>query len=129
MSLLDEYSDEYVVVNKITENDGYGGYKTVWSDGATFKAALAQASQSEVTVAGAMGEKVTHTMLIDKSLKFDYHTVVKRKSDNKIFRTTSRGDEVYTPASSGLNKRKINCEEWELPPDDEIAVITENNNG
>lgn len=117
MSLLDEYSDEYVVVNKLVTDDGYGGQKNVWQDGATFKAALSQASQNEITVAQAMGEHITHTMLIDKQYNFDYHTVLKRKSDKKIFRVISRGDEIYTPASSGLNKRKISCEEWEIPAD------------
>lgn len=115
MSLLDEYSDEYVVVNKLAVDDGYGGFVYVWQDGATFKGALAQASQNEIVVADAMGEHITHTMLIDKAINFDYHTVLRRKSDGKTFRVISRGDEVYTPASSGLNKRKISCEEWEIP--------------
>ena len=115
MSLLDEYSDEYVIVNKLTVDDGFGGYRNVWQDGATIKAALAIATQSEVTVAGAMGEKVTHTMLIDKSIVLEYHSVLRRKADGKVFRVTSRGAENYTPNSSSLNKRKITCEEWELP--------------
>lgn len=117
MSLLDEYSDNYVVINKLTVDDGYGGYKTVWQDGATLKGALAQASQSEIVVADSKGERVTHTMLIDKNIKLDYHMVLRRTTDGKIFRVTSSGDEMYTPASSNLNKRKINCEEWEIPAD------------
>lgn len=115
MSLLDQYSEDYVVVDKTTVNDGYGGYNVVYKDGATIKGALAIASESEVTVAGAMGERVTHTMLIDKSINLEYHSVLRRKSDGKTFRVTSRGAENYTPSSSSLNKRKISCEEWEIP--------------
>lgn len=115
MSLLEQYSEEYVVVDKTTVSDGYGGYRTIWKDGATISGALAIASQSEVTVAGAMGEKVTHTMLVDKSVMLEYHTVLRRKKDGKIFRVTSKGAEEYTPSSSSLNKRKIACEEWEIP--------------
>ena len=118
MSLLDAYSDSYTIIDKTTADDGYGGYKTVWKDGATIKGALAIASESEVNVAGAMGEHVTHTMLIDKSVSLDYHTVLIRASDKKVFRVTSKGDEVYTPNSSSLNKRKISCEEWEIPAGD-----------
>ena len=98
MSLLDEYSDEYTVINKAMVDKG----------------ALALASETEVKTAEAKGEKVTHTLLIDKSVSLDYHTVL-RRSDGKIFRTTSKGDEMYTPNSSRLNKRKITCEEWEIP--------------
>ena len=115
MSLLDSYSEEYIVVDKTTVNDGYGGYTVVWKDGATIKGALAIASESEVTVAGAMGERVTHTMLIDKSIILEYHSVLRRKRDGKTFRVTSRGAENHTPDSSTLNKRKISCEEWEIP--------------
>ena len=118
MSLLDEYSDEYVVVNKLAVNDSYGGFRYVWQEGAEFKGALAQASQSEIIMADAKGEHITHTLLIDKDINFNYHTVLRRKSDGKTFRVISRGDEVYTPASSGLNKRKISCEEWEIPADE-----------
>lgn len=114
MSLLDEYSDEYTVINKAMVDDGYGGYTTSWTDGAKIKGALALASETEVKTAEAKGEKVTHTLLIDKSVSLDYHTVL-RRSDGKIFRTTSKGDEMYTPNSSRLNKRKITCEEWEIP--------------
>lgn len=118
MSLLDAYSDNYTIIDKTTTDDGYGGYKNVWKDGATISAALAIASESEINVAGAMGEHVTHTMLIDKSVILDYHTVLRRESDKKVFRTTSKGDENYTPSSSSLNKRKISCEEWEIPSGD-----------
>ena len=117
MSLLKEMEEEYIIIDKTTQDDGVGGYITVWKDGATIKGSLAVASENEVTVAGAAGEKVTHTMHLDKSYVLDYHTVLKRKSDNKIFRTTSKGAENYTPASSRLNLRKINLEEWELTDD------------
>ena len=115
MSLLDEYSEEYVIVDRTTVSDGMGGYRIVWKDGATIKGALAVATQSEVTVAGAMNEKVTHTMLIDKSVLLEYHSVLRRQSDGKTFRVTTRGAEDKTPSSSSLNKRKIALEEWEIP--------------
>lgn len=118
MSLLDEYTEDYVIVNKLVVSDGYGGQTTVWKDGATIKGALALASQSEVTVAGARGEKVTHTMLIDKSIILDYHTVLRRVTDGRVFRTTSTGTEDKTPKSSSLNKRKVTCEEWEIPAEE-----------
>ena len=119
MSLLDEYSDSYVIMDKVTADDGYGGYIEAWKEGATIKGALALASEQELKIADAAGLKVTHTMLIDKSIVLDYHTVLKRTTDKKIFRTTSIGDELYTPASSPLKKRKVNVEEWELPAEEQ----------
>lgn len=113
MSLIDEYSDDYTILDKTTQSDGYGGYTTVWKDGATIKGAMALASDTEIKRADAMGEKITHTLLIDKNISLDYHAVL-RRSDGQLFRVTTSGDE-YTPNSSRLNKRKVSCEEWELP--------------
>ena len=115
MSLLDAYSDDYVILNKTTVDDGYGGYKIVWSDGATIKGALAPASQVEVTTAGAMGEKTTHTLVVNKSILLDYHDVLRRVSDGIYFRVTNTDGGTYTPNSSNLDLRKYRLELWELP--------------
>ena len=124
MSLLDEYTSEYKILDRTITDDGYGGYTVSWKEGVTIKGALGQPSETEVITAEAKGEKVTATMLIDKALKLEYHTVLSRVSDGKIFRVTSSGAEDYTPASSNLNKRKILCEEWEIPPDEQITSAT-----
>lgn len=112
--LLEEYSDDFLIMNKTTEDDGYGGYKIVWTEGATIRGALAPASQQEVTVADAMGEKTTHTLVIDKSLVLDYHDVIKRVRDGQYFRVTSSGGDTFTPANSSLDLRKVTLEKWEL---------------
>ena len=115
MSLLDEYMEQFVILDKTTVDDGYGGYDFVWKEGATISGALAIANENDVVVAGASGEKTTHTLLISKAVNLDYHDVLKRKTDNKIFRVTRSGDEVYTPPSAGLNLRRVSLESWELP--------------
>ena len=124
MSLLDEYTGDYVIVNKIIVDDGYGGYTVKWVDGITIKGALGNPSETEIVVAQARGARITNTMLIDKALTLDYHTVLRRVSDGKVFRVTSNGEEAYTPASSSLNKRKIMCEEWEIPADGQSTGTT-----
>lgn len=117
MSLLDEMSDEYTILDKVTVDDPLGGYKAVWRNGATIRASLAVASENEITIAEKAGTHVTHTLFMNKDIKLDYHTVLQRNKDGKILRTTSKGDELITPPSSRLNLRKVNCEEWELPND------------
>lgn len=115
MSLLNDYMEQFVILDKTTVDDGYGGYTTVWKAGATINGALAIANESDVVVAGAAGEKTTHTLLVSKGITLDYHDVLQRVADEKIFRVTRSGDEVYTPKSAGLNLRKVALESWELP--------------
>lgn len=115
MSLLDEYSDEFVIVNKTKVDDGYGGYTTVWTDGATISGALAPTSQNEVAIAGAMGEKTTHTLVVAKNIMLEYHEVLRRKSDGITFRVTNTDGGTYTPASAGLDLRRYRLEAWAIP--------------
>ena len=54
-----------------------------------------------------------------KNLTLEYHDVLRRVRDGKIFRVTSDGDDSYTPASATLDMRQVTCEEWKLPKNDE----------
>ena len=40
MSLLDEYMENCIMIDKRTVPDGYGGYATEWVEGAPFKSAI-----------------------------------------------------------------------------------------
>lgn len=115
MSLLDEALEDYVFLNKIRVPDGYGGYTEVWTEGATIKVAEVLNSSMEARIALAGNVKSVYTLTTKKANKLEYHDVLKRKSDNKIFRVTSDGDDNKTPKSADLNMRQVSAEEWELP--------------
>jgi hypothetical protein len=48
-------------------------------------------------------------------MNLQYHDIFKRKSDNKIFRVTSDGDDKHTPPSATLDMRQVSAEEYTLP--------------
>ena len=115
MSLLDEAMTQCVLLDKVTEADGYGGYVTNWTEGAQFMCAIVLDSSLQAKVAEKQGVTGLYTVTTRKSLNLQYHDVFKRLSDNKIFRVTSDGDDKNTPASAGLNMRQVSAEEWSLP--------------
>lgn len=115
MSLLDEYMKEYVLVNKITENDGYGGWITVWADGASFLGALREDNAGAQLIAQAIRDVKSYTLTVSKRYKFDLHDVIKRVEDGKIFRITNDSDETNTPPSATLDMRQYKAEAWKLP--------------
>lgn len=115
MSLLDEYMQDCTILNKIVEDDGYGGTKTTWSAGATIKCAIVEDNSIEAKIGQTQGVTSLYTITTSKSLVLDYHDVLKRLSDGKIFRITSNGDDNHTPDSASLNMRQVSAEEWKLP--------------
>lgn len=115
MSLLSEAMEECVILNKSILDDGYGGYDTVWAEGAKSKAAIALDTSTEARIAMKQGVTALYTIYTQRALNLQYHDVLKRISDGKIFRITSDGDDVYTPASAGLDMRVVSAEEWTLP--------------
>ena len=119
MSLLDDFNEACVLMEKRRVSDGYGGWITEWSDGATFDAAVVYDSSLEARSAEAQGVTALYTVTTRKAINLQYHDVFRRESDKKIFRVTSDGDDRKTPASATLDMRQVNAEEWRLPVDDD----------
>lgn len=115
MSLLDEAMENFIIQDKTTTADGYGGYSTAWTDGAPIKAAAVIDASTEGRMAQAMGVTGIYTITTKKNINLQYHDVLKRERDGKIFRITSDGDDKKTPSSANLNMRNVSAEEWSLP--------------
>lgn len=114
MSLLDEAFEPFKILDRVTSDDGYGGVVTEWVDGAGINGALVFNSSSQMKIAQALGSTSAYTLTVRKNVNLDYHMVLKRVSDNKVFRVTANSDENKTPNSAGLNMLQYSMEEWTL---------------
>ena len=114
MSLLDNAFENFTIVNKTVVDDGYGGVTTRWVDGATIKGAMVFDGSTQMKIAQSMGVTSAYTLTVRKSVLLDYHTVLRRESDKKIFRLTSDSDDKKTPEEAALDMRQYDAEEWEL---------------
>ncbi len=117
MSLLAEAMTPCIFINRAVVPDGEGGMMTTWTEGAEFQAAIRLDNSTEARIAAAQGVTALYTVITSRTINLQYHDVIKRLEDNKIFRITSDGDDMKTPASAGLNMREVSAEEWELPHD------------
>lgn len=115
MTLLAEAMETCVLLNKITESDGYGGYIVNWEDGAEFQAAVVFDTSMQARIADRQGVTSMYTVTTPREMTLEYHDVFRRVSDGKIFRVTSDGDDKKTPRSATLNMRQVTAEEWSLP--------------
>lgn len=114
MSLLDSAFEEFTMLDKTTTPDGYGGYYSQWREGATIQAAATFDTSIEARVAGVQGVTSLYTITTRKSVNLQYHDVLRRESDGKVFRVTSDGDDKKTPSSASLDMRQVTAEEWDL---------------
>lgn len=115
MSLLSEAMQECVMMDRVTTPDGYGGYTSSWVDGATISAAIVFDSSMQARIADVQGVKSLYTITTRKNINLQYHDVLRRLEDGKIFRITSDGDDNRTPKSAALNMRVATAEEWSIP--------------
>ena len=114
MSLLDNAMETCVFLSKQVTPDGYGGYETVWSEGAEFDAAIVFDTSIEARSAEAQGVTSRYTVTTRRAMTLEYHDVFRRVRDSKIFRVTSDGDDKATPSSTRLDMRQVTAEEWRL---------------
>ena len=115
MSLLDEYNAECVLLVKTRVDDPVGGYKTTYTDGATFSAAWEYISAPEMIVAEQQDVSRVYRIYVDKTLDLDFHEAFRRKDNGQTYRVTNPGEDRQTPSFSRLNRRLIEVEKWSLP--------------
>lgn len=114
MSLLDDFKTTCAFMEKKRVPDGEGGFNTTWSDGAKFQAAVTLDTSIEARAAEKQGVTSVYTVTIPRSMNLEYHDVIKRLYDGKVFRVTSDGDDKHTPKSATLDMRQVTAEEWML---------------
>lgn len=114
MSLLQEYMEPCQLIEKKRVPDGEGGWTTGWTDGAMFKAAVVCDSSIQARAAEKQGVTSLYTITCEPNAKLEYHDVFRRKSDGKIFRVTSDGDDVQTPKRATFQFSQVTAEEWSL---------------
>jgi DNA polymerase III sliding clamp (beta) subunit (PCNA family) len=115
MSLIDDFKTTCIILEKTRKPDGAGGFLTEWHEGTRFEAAITFNNSMEARTAEKQGVTSLYTVTTAKNAKLEYHDVFKRLSDNKIFRVTSDGDDILTPARANFQFLQVNAEEWSLP--------------
>ena len=116
MSLLDQSMETCTILDKTTIADGYGGYTTTYKDGASIQAAIVLDSSMEARIADAQGVTALYTITTRKNVNLQYHDIIRRERDLKLFRIKSDGDDRTTPTSATLNMRQVSAEELDALP-------------
>lgn len=114
MNLVNEAMEEVVLLEKTRKPDGEGGFITEWQEGTEFKAAITFDSSLQARIADKQGVTSLYTITTSKTAKLEFHDVLKRLKDGKIFRITSDGDDKLTPNLATFQFLQVTAEEWQL---------------
>lgn len=114
MSLIENMMDDCVFMNKAKVPDGEGGYTVEWTEGAEIKAAIVLDQTMQARIAEKQGVSSVYTVTTSKDIVLEYHDVLKRVRDGKIFRITSDNGDKVSPNVSTLDISQVTAEKWEL---------------
>ena len=109
MSLLDDAMESCTILDKTTTKDGYGGVITTYTDGAEIQAAVVFDNSIAAKTASVQGVNDLYTVTTRKNVVLQYHDIIRRNRDNKVFRITSDGYDKATPQGAGLDMRVVKC--------------------
>lgn len=112
MSLLTQAMEDVVMLERKRIPDGEGGFTTDWADGVQFKAAITFNASMEARAAEKQGVTSRYTITAPLNAKLEYHDVIRRLRDGKVFRITSDGDDVQAPESASFQFLQVEAEEW-----------------
>ena len=116
MSLLDKFSEEFILMDRRRVPDGETGFDTKWVEtDVVIRMPQAHNTTVEAQMAEREGTASTYSFYPPQGIEFEYHDVLKRKRDGQIFRITSQTGDKYTPDNSRLKIGYVNAEKWELP--------------
>lgn len=115
-NLLFDQFEPCMFMVKSKQPDGYGGTKTVWTEGAEFSAYCRMDAPVQEIVGDKLVEKSTYTIITDEGTMLDFRDVIKRKRDGKLFRATSDGDDYKLPSASTIKLNKVTAEELTALP-------------
>lgn len=116
MSLIEDWKEPCIMIEKNRVPDGEGGFITTWQDGAKFMAVINPVNTTQAVIAERQGMTKIFTVTTDKNALLEFHDVFRRERDGQVFRVTSDGKDIQTPANSAITAfSQVTAEEFTLP--------------
>lgn len=115
MSLLDDFARTCVVMEKMRQPDGAGGYIVEWTEGAEFTNYQALDTSMEARRAEKEGVTSLYSALVRSDFPIEYNDYFKDKTTGLTYRVTSNPEEKVAPKSASFSLKYFTAERKELP--------------
>lgn len=114
MSLLSESMEAFIVMNKSTVPDDYGGSKDVYVEGMEIMGAMPYNRSTIAKIANAVSAQTSYTLIVEKKYALEFYTILKRVEDGRLFRIMTGTNDHQTPKTAGLDMRAYDVEEVKI---------------
>lgn len=115
--LIEAMYTNVVKLDETSVSDGEGGFTVTYKAGAPFKAAITLDTTVAASISEAIAQKAevrgTYNVTTPLNAKLKFGDIIKRVSDDKVFKIT--GKENTTPTVSSFQFNTVKAEEWEPP--------------
>lgn len=108
--MLSDYFEDFVMQDRVSMPDGFGGLAYDYADGAVFQAGITTNNSTEAQIAMQNGMKVIYTIVHSISLTLEQNDRVKRLKDGRVYRITSNSADMATPASAQVQYAQTRAE-------------------
>lgn len=96
--LSDYLNTDFVIMDKKSEPDPFGGVLYVYTEGASFKGGAVANNTTEMRIAQQSGAKALYTLVVDRKIVLDRDQIIRRVSDKADFRIVSPTMDMTAPA-------------------------------
>lgn len=107
---LEDFFEDFVALNKISEPDGMGGVRWYLTEGAPFKGAIRTVSSTEAEIAYRSGTKTIFRITTPLEVVLEQNDIVFRKRDDRQYRITGNAIDNTTPDDATLQCRYVTAE-------------------
>ena len=117
MSLLSDAMEPFVMMDKTSTSDGYGGISVKWKNGAEFEAAIDLPDSELAVIADKITERINCNVTTRRAVSLSMNDYIKRIRDGKFFHILQSGEDRGAPKMSGIDARPHKAEVIETLPD------------
>lgn len=100
MALSDYLDVDFVVMDKKSSPDPFGGVLYEYTEGAPFKGGMVANNTTEMRIAQQEGAKALYTLVVNKKIVLSRDQIVRRMKDRADFRLTTDTGDMSTPKNA-----------------------------
>jgi len=112
---LEDYKEEFWILDKISVPDGLGGFIEDYKRGSFFVAGIFTTVSTEMRMAEAQGVTSKYTVNTGLNVPLHFGDIIQRDRDEKYYRITNDTQDMITPNVAFNQYRVFTAENWIMP--------------